>query len=114
MSDSNVAQFRYAASGGSNTILATADVYEGDYGKVMIIPNRVAAGSAAMASNVHLLDPDMLHWKWLRKIAEDKDAGKVATSDAKRGVLIGEGTLCVKNEAGLGVVADVFGLTAST
>jgi len=112
MSDSNVASFRYAASTGSNTILATADVYEGDFGKVMIIPNRVMAGSAAVASNVHLIDPDMLSWKWLRKIANVKDLANV--SDAKKGVLLGEGALCVKNEAGLGVVADVFGLTAST
>ena len=113
MSDNNVAQFRYAASAsGKNTIIATADVYEGDFGKVMIVPNRVQAGSATLARNVHLLDPSLLSMKMLRKIQNVKNIAK--TGDAEKGVIIGEGTLCVKNEQGLGVVADVFGLTAST
>jgi hypothetical protein len=29
-------------------------------------------------------------------------------------VIIGEGTLKVKNEAGLGVIADLFGLTSAS
>ena len=41
--------------------------------------------------------------------------GKVTpNADAEAGVIIEEATLIVKNQAGLGVVADVFGLTAST
>ena len=112
MSDSNVAQFRYAASNGkNNSIVANADVYEGPYGKVMIHPNRVMS-TAATSRNAFLLDTDKLGFKWLRKIKEDKKVAK--TGDAKKFVMIGEGTLCPKNEAGLGVVADVFGLTAST
>lgn len=111
MSDANVAQFRYAASSGKNTIISTADVYEGDFGKIMIIPNRVMAVEAETARNVHLIDPGMLELKWLRKIKEDKGLAK--TGDATKKALIGEGTLCVKNEAGLGVVADVFGLNAA-
>lgn len=112
MSDTNVAQFRYAASGKKNTIIATADVYEGDFGKVMIVPNRVQAGNATMASNVHLLEPSLLSFKTLRKIHNVKDLAK--TGDAKKGVIIGEGTLCVKNEKGLGVIADVFGMSAAS
>ena len=112
MSDANVASFRYAASGGKNTIIATADVYEGDFGKVMIIPNRVMAGSAALARNVHLCDPDKVQFAWLRPMQEDKDLAK--TGDATKKALIGEGTLKVLNEAGLAVVADVFGLTAAS
>lgn len=112
MSDTNVAQFRYAASGGKNTIIATADVYEGDFGKVMIVPNRVQAATAEMASNVHLLDPSLLAMKMLRKIQNVKNLAK--TGDAEKGVIIGEGTLAVKNEQGLGVIADVFGLTAAS
>ncbi|MEO1140739.1 MAG: DUF5309 domain-containing protein [Pseudomonadota bacterium] len=116
MSDTNVAQFRYAAqNGNNNSIVATADVYEGPYGKVMIHPNRVmsaGASPAARARNAFFIDTEMLGWKWLRKIKEDKDLAK--TSDAKRFVLIGEGTLCVKNEKGIGVAADIFGLTASS
>lgn len=113
MSDTNVASFRYAAhSGKGNTIVATADMYEGPFGKVTVVPNRVQAGSAGLARNAHMVDPEMATWKWFRKIKEDKDVAK--TGDAQKKVLIGEGTLCVKNEAGLACVADVFGLTAST
>jgi len=113
MSDANVASFRYAVGkGGKNTIVATADVYEGDFGKVMIVPNRVQAGNATMASNVHYLDPALLKMKMLDKIQNVKNLAK--TGDANKGVIIGEGTLCVKNEKGLGVTADVFGLTAAT
>lgn len=113
MSDSNVAQFRYAASSGkNNSIVANADVYEGPFGKVMIHPNRVMAGSAGLARNVFFVDPEYLQYGWFRKIKEDKEVAK--TGDAKKFVLLGEGALCVKNEKGLGVAADVFGLTAST
>jgi len=111
MSDSNVASFRYAASGSSNTIIATADVYEGDFGKTMIIPNRVMATSAAVARRVFITDPSMMEMKMLRPI---QDLDIAATGDAEKGVIVAEGTLCVKNEAALGVVADVYGLTAST
>lgn len=113
MSDSNVASFRYAASTGkNNSIVANADIYEGPFGKVMIHPNRVMAGSAALARNVFLVDPEYLKFGWLRKIKEDKDVAK--TGDAKKFMLIGEGALKPTNEKGLGVVADVFGLTASS
>ena len=116
MSDSNVASFRYAAQDGkNNSIVATADIYEGPFGKVMIHPNRVmsaGASPAARARNAFFIDTEMLSWKWLRKIKEDKNLAK--TGDAKKFVLIGEGTLCVKNEKGIGVVADCFGLTSST
>lgn len=113
MSDSNVASFRYAASNGkNNSIVANADVYEGPFGKVMVHPNRVMAGSAGLARNAFLVDPEYLQFGWFRKIKEDKDVAK--TGDAKKFVLIGEGALKPTNEKGLGVVADIFGLTAST
>lgn len=113
MSDSNVASFRYAVSNGKqNSIIANADVYEGPFGKVMIHPNRVQATSAGVARNAFLLDTDMLSFDWLRRIQEDKNLAK--TGDAEKGVILGEGTLRVKNEQGLGVVADLFGLTAAS
>ncbi len=112
MSDSNVAQYRYAAANGNNnSIVATADIYEGPYGKVTVMPNRVMT-TAATSRNIHLIDPEMNSFKWLRKIAEDKDVAR--TGDAEKCVIVGEGTYCNKNEAGNGVIADVFGLTAST
>ncbi|PDT47327.1 head protein [Sinorhizobium fredii] len=113
MSDSNVAAFRYAADGkGKNTIVGTADIYEGPFGKVMVKPNRVMATSAGVARNAFLLTPDFLKWGNLRAIQEDPNLAK--TGDAVKGMIIGEGTLEVLNEAAHGVVADVFGLTAST
>lgn len=113
MSDTNVAAFRYAASSGKdNSIVANADIYEGPFGKVMVHPNRVMAGSATLARNAFLIDPEFLKWGWFRPIKEDKDVAK--TGDAKKFVIIGEGALKPTNERGLGVVADLFGLTAST
>lgn len=113
MSDSNVASFRYAASSGKeNSIIANADVYEGPFGKVMVHPNRVMAGSATLARNAFLVDTEYLSWGWFRKIKEDKDVAK--TGDAKKFVLLGEGALKVSNEKGLGVAADLYGLTASS
>lgn len=113
MSDSNVASFRYAASNGkNNSIVANADVYEGPFGKVMVHPNRVMAGAAGLARNAFFVDPEYLQFGWFRKIKEDKSVAK--TGDAKKFVLLGEGTLIVKNEKGLGVAADLYGLTASS
>ncbi|WP_455918765.1 DUF5309 domain-containing protein [Ensifer canadensis] len=114
MSDTNVASFRYSVSNGGerNTIVASADYYESPFGKVMIHPNRVQAVAAAQARNAFFIDPDMLSFLWLRKIQEDKDVAK--TGDADKGVLIGEGTLKVHNEKGLGVASDLFGLTAAS
>lgn len=113
MSDANVAPFRYAVSesGQRRTMVATADYYEGPFGTVMVHPNRVMAASAAVARNGFFVDPDMLSFLWLRKIQDDNDVAK--TGDAEKGVIIGEGTLKVHNEAGLGVAADLFGLSAA-
>jgi hypothetical protein len=113
MSDTNVASFRYVTdSGTNNSIIATADVYEGPFGKLMVTPNRVMAGAAGLARRASFIDPEMMSFVWLRKIHSDPDVAR--TGDAKSFVLIGEGTLKVKNEKGLGVVADLYGLTASS
>lgn len=113
MSDTNVASFRYAASSGKeNSIIANADVYEGPFGKVMIQPNRVMSGSAALARNAFFIDPEYVQFGWFRKIKEDKDVAK--TGDAQKFVLLGEGALKITNEKGLGVAADLYGLTASS
>ncbi|MEG8098813.1 DUF5309 domain-containing protein [Candidatus Liberibacter brunswickensis] len=114
MSDPNVASFRYAASGKSNnnTIVATADIYDGPFGKVMVHPNRVMASNSETARNAFLIDPNTLEFLWLRKIHEDKNISK--NGDANKGILIGEGTIKVKNEKAIGIVADLFGLSKTT
>lgn len=110
MSDANVAEFKYAAGRGTNTIIGTADIYEGPLGAVKVVPNRVMSTSGT-ARRVYLLDPDMIKWLSLRPIQEVEVA---KTGDAEKGVLLAEGTLKVVNEKGIGVISDVFGLTAST
>lgn len=113
MSDANVASFRYAAdSGTGNTIVANADIYDGPFGKLFVHPNRVMAGAAGLARNAFFIDPEYLKWGWLRSIAMDPDVAK--TGDANKFVLLGEGALKPTNEKGLGVAADLYGLTAST
>lgn len=111
MSDTNVAAFRYAADAkGKNTIVGTADIYEGPFGKVTVKPNRVMSTSAT-ARRAFLLDADMIAWGSLRPISE-KDTSP--TGDSQKGVILGEGTLKIKNEAGLGIVSDLYGLTSGS
>lgn len=111
MSDTNVAAFRYAAGKGTNTIIGTADIYESPWGPVKVMANRVMSTAAATARRVFALDPSMVKWCTLRAIQEDKVA---KTGDAENGVLIAEGALKIVNEKGLGVIADCYGLTASS
>lgn len=112
MSDANVASFRYAAKEGKNTLIGDVSTYLGPHGEIDVITNRVMGASAAVARNVFLVDDEMLSMSVLRPIAEDKKV--ISNADAMAGVIIGEHTLKVKNEAGLGVVADVYGLTVSS
>lgn len=111
MSDTNVAAFRYAAGKGTNTIIGTADIYESPWGPVKVMANRVMSTAAATARRVFALDPSMVKWCTLRAIQEDKVA---KTGDAENGVLIAEGALKIVNEKGIGVIADCYGLTASS
>lgn len=114
MADANVALQRREVKGNSQvTITAAADTYISDFGPIDVIPNRqMARAGAATARNIFLIQPDKLAVGILRPVQEDKDVAK--TSDAKPGVLKVEYTLLVKNEAAHGVIADVFGMTAST
>ncbi len=113
MSDANVAPYRYDVSAGSKkTIIANADAYEGPFGTVMVVPNRVMMGSATLARNAFFIDTSKIEFLWLRRIQEDRGLAK--TGDNDKGVIIGEGTLKVTNEKGLGVVADLYGLTSSS
>lgn len=113
MSDANVANFYYNTTRGqSNAIIANADYYEGPYGKLKVSMDRVMAGSAALARRAFLIDREFLAMKTLRPIKEDTEVAR--TGDAEKGVIIGETTLKVKNEQGLGVIADIYGLTSTT
>lgn len=113
MSDTNVANQRHPVAAGEKiSIIGTADIYESPWGPVNVVPNRVMATAAAAARRAFFVDASMVKWLSLRPIQEDTGVAK--TGDAESGVLIAEGTLKIVNEAGLGVAADLFGLTAST
>ena len=114
MSDANVVANRGKVEGKEQArIYAAADEYLSDFGLITVVPNRQwSRVGAALARNAFLLEPGKLAMGVLRPIAEDKDIAPNA--DAKPGVLITEQTLIVKNEAACGVIADLFGMTAST
>lgn len=113
MSDSNVANQRHPVQAGEKiSIIGTADIYESPWGAVNIMADRVMAGSASIARRAYFLDPGFIKWLSLRPIAEVPDIAK--TGDRESGVVLAEGTLKIVNEAAHAVVADVFGLTAST
>jgi hypothetical protein len=114
MSDANVASLHMTASSNEQaTILGAADAYLSDFGLMSFVPNRqMARTSATVASSVFLIDPDKVKKGFLRPIQEDKDVNTNADATAK--VMLCEWTLMVTNEAAHAVVADVYGLTAST
>jgi hypothetical protein len=114
MSDSNVAAFRTPLTGKSQgTIVGAADAYLSDFGLIDVVPNRqMARVGAASARNAFLITPDKVAKGFLRDIQEDKEVAK--TGDALPRVLKCEWSLVMKNEAAHGVVADIFGMTAST
>lgn len=113
MSDTNVAQQRYAASkSGQTTIVAAADMYLSDFGPISVVPNRqMARAGASVARNAFLIDPRMVSLGVFDDIQLVKPA---KTGDAEKRVLITEYTLLVNNEAAHGVAADIFGLSSAS
>lgn len=112
MSDANVAEFRYAAKpSGKNTIVASAEIYLGHFGEMMIKTNRQMATDATAARNVLLITPGYAAVGVLRPFQTEYPA---KTGDANKYVIKTEWCLIMKNQAAHGVIADVFGLTAST
>jgi hypothetical protein len=93
------------------TIFQGADTYVSDWGVINIIPNRVMATDATVAGNVFILDPTMADVGIFDDI-QMFEAAKIG--DAERRVLVVEYSFICRNEAAHGIVADVFGLTAST
>jgi hypothetical protein len=113
MSDTDVAQLRTNVQGKAATMVGAVDAYLSDFGLLAAVPNRqMARAGAAVARNVYLIDKEKIRMGWLRKIQEDKDIAK--TGDATPCAMVGEATLIVDNEAAHAVVADVYGMTASS
>lgn len=102
-------------SGKGVSIISNADFYQGSFGKIMVKPSQIMgdpANPGITSRNIFLLDPENIKWLWFRTPAEDK---KVASNaDADPLVIIGEGCLKITNERAHGVIADVFGMTATS
>ena len=112
MSDANVAEQRFPTPNGQTTIVAAADMYLSDFGKISVVPNRqMARAGATVARNAFLIDPRMVSLGVFDDIKLEKPA---KTGDAEKRVLVTEYTLLVNNEAAHGVAADLYGLTSST
>jgi len=84
---------------GPMAIIGSADVYVSDYGTLRVIPNRFQRERDAW-----VLDWDLLAMKVLRPM-QSKEMAK--TGDAEKRLIIKEWTLQVKQEAGLGLAADL-------
>ena len=94
------------------TIYAAADTYASDFGIIDVMPNRqLARGGATMARNAYLIDLSKVAIGILDDVFEDKPA---KTGDNEKRALLCEYTLVMKNEAAHSVIADLFGMTAST
>jgi len=112
MSNANVATQRYVTpKKGQTTIVAAADVYQSDFGELAVVPNRVMGTSAATARNVLVIDPDYVARGVLRAMSTEKLA---KTGDGEKRAIVTEFTLVMKNEAASTIIADTFGLTASS
>lgn len=83
----------------STAIIASADVYVSDWGVVRVVPNRYQRERDGW-----VLDYDLLSLRFLRPMFTEKLA---KTGDAEKRQMIAEWTLQVKQEAGLGLAADL-------
>lgn len=113
MADTNVAPQRFdTPKSGQTKIVAAADMYLSDFGTISVVPNRqMARAGATVARNAFLIDPKMVTLGSFRDVRIEKPA---KTGDAEKRVLLTEWTLVVNNEAAHSVVADLFGMTASS
>jgi hypothetical protein len=78
---------------------AAIDLYEDDFGELVVTANRFSRDRTAM-----VIDPEYWSIKWLRPIFMTPLS---KTGDAEKRMLIGEWTLCAKQEASSGKIADL-------
>ncbi len=84
---------------------ATIQVYEGDFGTYKIVTDRFMRGAQTGADReIFILDPALWAWAELRPF-QGIDLAK--TGDSEKGVVIVEGTLEARQEAGNAAVFDL-------
>ena len=95
-----IAAQRYNAEGAkASTVIGAVDIYVSDFGNLSAVPNRFQRNADAF-----LLDKSLFE---VRKLRDYKIEPLAKTGDAEKKLLLHEWGLCVKNEAGLGLVADL-------
>ena len=113
MSSPNVVPLRVEAPSMSGvTLNSDVEWYKGPHGTVKVTMNRVMGLAATTARRAFLIDWAHLEYDWLRPLAQDGETN--TNADARGGVIVGEGHLIVKNEAGMGCISDLFGINATT
>jgi hypothetical protein len=83
----------------TSAIIGAADVYVSDFGTFAIVPNRFQRATDMWLLNFELIDVVFLRHMFVKKIAD--------TGDSSKRLMLVEYGLKVKQEAGLGLVADL-------
>jgi len=95
-----IAAQRFNAEGAkASTVIGAADIYVSDFGNLAAVPNRFQRNRDAF-----LLDDEFYELRYLR---DYRTSDLAKTGDADKKLLLAEYGLCVKNEAALGLVADL-------
>lgn len=81
------------------SIIGAADIYVSDFGTLTIVPNRFMRARDALLLDFEYIEIDYLRPFFVKELA--------TTGDATNKLLIAEYGLKVKNEAALGLVADL-------
>ena len=112
LDDADIVPLRKEVGKGAATIVGAADAYLTDFGLVTFVPNvQMTRAGAATARNVFFIDPSMVTMGVFDDIQIHKPA---KTGDAEKRVLNVQYTLIVSNEAAHGVIADTYGISASS
>lgn len=81
------------------SIVAAADIYLSDFGKLKVVPNRFSRDRVAL-----FIDPEYLSIHYLRPMQVNQIA---KTGDAEKRQMLCEATMMMKNEAAHGKFADL-------
>jgi len=92
-------EFGNPSSSAALTIVAAADLYLSDFGKLKIVPNRFSRERSCL-----VIDPEYWSIHYLRPFAVNPIN---KTGDADRRQLITEYTLCSRNQRASGILADL-------
>ena len=105
--------YRDAPGQAPGTAVGAVDVFVSDFGALKIIPNRFQGmvSGTPRHKDVHVLDMSLIEVRYLRKFFTSPLA---RTGDADNRQMLVDYTLCVKNEAGIGLVGDINHAVAMT